>query len=80
MGLPGVVVDTHVKRLAARLALSAQDDPEKIEQDLMALLPEADWTFFSNALIWHGRQVCNAKAPRCADCPLQADCPFGRQG
>mgnify|MGYP001596304100 CR=1 FL=1 len=78
MGLPGIVVDTHVKRLAGRLGLSAQVNPDKIELDLMALLPERDWTHFSNALIWHGRRLCTARAPKCAQCPLLADCPTGQ--
>jgi endonuclease-3 len=78
MGLPGVVVDTHVKRLAGRLGLTRQTDPTKIEFDLMALLPEKDWTHFSNALIWHGRRVCGARAPKCPGCALLGDCPEGQ--
>jgi endonuclease-3 len=78
MGLPGIVVDTHVKRNAERLGLTAQTDPVKIEFDLMKLLPEKDWTFFSNALIWHGRRICGARAPQCPACPLLKDCPHGQ--
>jgi endonuclease-3 len=72
----GVVVDTHVMRLAGRLGLSAQRDREKIEQDLMALLPVTEWTRFSHRMIAHGRAVCTAKAPRCHACPIgKALCP-----
>jgi endonuclease-3 len=71
----GVVVDTHVSRLSARLGLSAQTAPEKIERDLMALIPEADWIDFSHLLIYHGRKVCKARTPLCAECVLEKDCP-----
>ncbi len=73
-GLPtGVVVDTHVARLSQRLGLTRQTDPKKIEQELMAQLPEEEWIDFSHRLIWHGRRVCTARKPRCAACPLP--CP-----
>ena len=75
-GRPAVPVDTHVARLAGRLALSRESDPEKIESDLMRLLPEEDWTFASHALILHGRRVCAARTPACGRCGLRADCPF----
>lgn len=71
----GVVVDTHVGRLARRLGLSAHEDPVKVERDLQALVPRADWTWVAHALILHGRALCSARAPRCADCPLAPDCP-----
>ncbi|MBI2426293.1 MAG: endonuclease III [Candidatus Kerfeldbacteria bacterium] len=71
----GVVVDTHVKRLAARLGLSKHTSPAKIEQDLMALFPKNEWTNLSHMLIWHGRQICTARKPRCGDCPLNRVCP-----
>lgn len=71
----GVVVDTHVSRLAGRLGLSAQKDPPKIERDLMALLPEDRWIAFSHQLIWHGRKVCQARTPRCGECTLAPLCP-----
>ncbi|MBI4718852.1 MAG: endonuclease III [Planctomycetes bacterium] len=75
----GVVVDTHVGRLATRLGLawSAKDgkDAVKIERDLMELIPRADWTFLGHALIWHGRRVCSARKPACAACHLAPDCP-----
>ena len=71
----GVVVDTHVHRISRRLQLTREDDPKKIEQDLMALLPEAEWIDFSHRLIWHGRRICTARNPKCGECPLAADCP-----
>ena len=71
----GVVVDTHVARLSFRLGLTKQTDPVKIEQDLMALLPPAEWVNFSHRLIHHGRQICIARKPKCEVCPLLADCP-----
>jgi endonuclease-3 len=71
----GVVVDTHVHRLTRLLALTRQDDPVKIEQDLMAIVPRDDWTWFSHTLIQHGRAVCIARRPRCADCVLNQLCP-----
>ena len=71
----GVVVDTHVTRISRRLGLTRQKDPEKIELDLMALLPMEEWTDFSHRLIWFGRQVCLAKDPRCDACELAELCP-----
>jgi endonuclease-3 len=71
----GVVVDTHVHRLSRRLRLTRQDDPKRIEQDLMALLPVREWIDFSHRLIWHGRKVCAARAPRCGECTLAPCCP-----
>ena len=71
----GVVVDTHVKRLAFRLGLTKETDPVKIERDLMAEIPKADWIWLSHALILHGRSVCGARKPLCANCPLAALCP-----
>jgi len=74
-GIPtGVVVDTHVKRLASRIGLSAQKMPEKIEKDLMEILPEDDWIFMGHAIIWHGRRVCDAKKPRCSECTISKVC------
>jgi endonuclease III len=70
----GVVVDTHVQRLAGRLDLSRQQDPKKIEQDLMQALPQDRWILFSHQLIWHGRRVCQARKPRCAECNLERLC------
>ena len=74
-GQPGLVVDTHVRRLAQRLGLTRESDPEKIERDLQALLEPAEWTPFSMRLILHGRTVCYARKPRCEICALAADCP-----
>jgi endonuclease III len=74
-GIPAIMVDTHVKRLSNRLGLSANADPEKIEQDLIALIPENERTDFSHRLIWHGRKVCAAKKPQCAACTLAEYCP-----
>ncbi len=71
----GVVVDTHVARLAGRLALSEQKQPEKIERDLMTLMPQTDWIDFSHLLIAHGRKVCKARTPLCAVCVLEPRCP-----
>jgi endonuclease III len=71
----GVVVDTHVHRLARLLKLTRQDDPVKIEQELMEIVPRGDWTWFSHTLIQHGRGVCIARRPRCADCVVNRLCP-----
>lgn len=71
----GVVVDTHVARLARRLGLTRATSPDKIEQDLMALFPQSEWTLLAHRLIDHGRAVCTARAPRCAACPLGDICP-----
>lgn len=74
----GIAVDTHVKRVSQRLGLTAQKDPDKIERDLMELLPRSDWYRFSYVLIEHGRQVCEAKRPRCEDCVVSHLCPASR--
>jgi endonuclease-3 len=70
----GVVVDTHVMRLSQRLDLSRNDDPKKIELDLMAILPKETWIQFSHQLIWHGRRVCHARKPKCVECNLEKLC------
>jgi endonuclease III len=70
----GVVVDTHVHRVSRRLELTRNDDPKKIEQDLMKIIPTAKWTLFSHQLIWHGRKLCIARRPKCVDCPLEDIC------
>ena len=75
-GIPGITVDTHVKRLSGRLGLTTRTDPVKIEFDLMEILPEKDWTFASHALIWHGRRVCGARSPSCLQCGLEPACPW----
>jgi endonuclease III len=71
----GVVVDTHVARLSQRLGMTTEEDPVKIEQDLIRLLPESEWIQFSHAMIWHGRKICTARKPNCADCPMDSFCP-----
>jgi endonuclease-3 len=71
----GVVVDTHVARLAARLGLTSETDPVRIEQALMPLFPRERWTMLAHLLIWHGRRVCDARKPRCAECALVEICP-----
>ena len=74
----GIVVDTHVRRLSQRLGLSRQEDPVKIERDLIRLVPRAEWGVFPHLLIWHGRRVCMARTPRCEDCVLADLCPSSR--
>ncbi|HET9425146.1 MAG TPA: endonuclease III, partial [Gemmatimonadaceae bacterium] len=74
----GVVVDTHVTRVSQRLALTKQTDPVKIEQDLMKLFPREGWTMLSHLFIEHGRQVCDARKPKCEVCPLSDLCPSSR--
>lgn len=75
-GIPGIVVDTHVKRVSARLGLTRNSAPEKIEQDLMAVVPRQDWTKASHLLIFHGRYTCKARSPLCDQCPLTSLCDF----
>ena len=70
----GIVVDTHVLRLSARLDLTRNNDPKKVEQDLMAVIPQNKWIQFSHQLIWHGRRVCVARKPKCAECNLEKLC------
>jgi endonuclease-3 len=75
----GVVVDTHVRRVTGRLGLTRNDDPEKIEVDLMALAPQKEWYDLGNTLIWHGRKICEARKPKCPDCVLIKQCPSAEQ-
>jgi endonuclease-3 len=75
----GVVVDTHVRRISRRLALTAEKDPKKIERDLMDLLPRTRWVPYSHQIIHHGRKVCNARRPKCDLCGLTALCPSAHQ-
>src|SRR3989449_10932256 len=70
----GIVVDTHVQRLAKRLDFSRNDDPKKIEQDLMQVIPKDKWILFSHQFIWHGRRVCQARKPKCVECNLESLC------
>ena len=74
-GVPGIVVDTHVGRIARRLGFTRTEDPVKVEPELMALAPRSQWTQLSHALIFHGRRICFARKPRCAACPVNEDCP-----
>jgi endonuclease-3 len=74
----GIVVDTHVRRLSQRLGLTKEDDPVKIERDLQKLVPREYWGIFPHLLIWHGRRVCLARAPRCDICVLNDLCPSAR--
>jgi endonuclease-3 len=72
----GIVVDTHVIRLSGRMGLSREKDPVKIERDLTAVVPQKDWIWFSHAMTTHGRQVCDARSPRCPECPVRRWCPY----
>ena len=76
--IEGVTVDTHVKRLSNRLGLTTNNDPVKIERDLMALLPQPDWETFSISIIYHGRAVCKARNPACFSCQLATLCPAAK--
>jgi len=70
----GVVVDTHVHRISRRLELTTNTDPQKIEQDLMRIIPREKWILFAHQIIWHGRKLCIARKPKCVDCPLENIC------
>lgn len=72
---PGITVDTHVGRLSRRMGLTTQTGPEKVERDLMRLIPKKEWTLFSHRMIYHGRQVCHARKPNCPGCALNQVCP-----
>ena len=74
-GVPGITVDTHVGRLSRRLALTVEEDPVKVERDLMAIIPRKDWTIFSHRTIFHGRQICHSRKPDCGRCPMADFCP-----
>jgi endonuclease-3 len=75
-GTPGVIVDTHVKRVTQRIGLTKETDPERIEFDLMDYVPREDWTRLSNLLIWHGRRTCTARRPLCPRCAIRALCDY----
>ena len=77
-GVPGLTIDTHMARVNQRLALTRHEDPVKIERDLMALVPEAEWTLYSHRVIHHGRVCCSARKPKCDACPLLRECPGRR--
>jgi endonuclease-3 len=74
----GIVVDTHVRRLSQRLGFTRREDPVRIERDLMRLVPRPDWARFPHLLIWHGRRVCDARRPACAECVISDLCPSSR--
>lgn len=76
-GIPGITVDTHVHRVSLRIGLTKNDDPVKIEFDLMEIVPKKEWTHFSNLLIWHGRRTCAARKPLCGICPIRKECDYG---
>ncbi len=76
-GIPGIPVDTHVHRVSQRIGLTKEDDPIKIEFDLMDIVPKAEWTHFSNLLIWHGRRTCLARKPLCEECSIRKWCDYG---
>jgi endonuclease-3 len=79
LGTPqGIVVDTHVRRLSQRLGFTKEEDPGKIERDLVRLVPREEWGIFPHLLIWHGRRVCLARAPRCEECVVNDLCPSSR--
>jgi endonuclease-3 len=71
----GIVVDTHVRRISQRLGFSKEDDPEKIERDMMQIIPKKDWIDVSHLMIFHGRRICPARKPKCAECPVSDLCP-----
>lgn len=77
-GVPGITTDTHVIRLSRLMGLSKNTDPVKLEQDLMELIPRKDWTMFSHYMIFHGRRICSARKPDCANCPVRPHCTYGR--
>ena len=79
-GIPGITVDTHFARLARRFGWTTQTDPVKIEQEVGALIPRAEWTMLSHRLIWHGRRICHARRPACGACPLARLCPSYGEG
>lgn len=78
-GVPGIIVDTHAKRLSRRLGLTREEDPVKIEFDLMRIIPKDKWTIFSHRLVFHGRAVCKARNPACGSCTIRPYCVFGNK-
>ncbi len=79
-GQPGVVVDTHVKRVAKRLGLTGSDNPDRVEKDLQQLMPKSQWTAVSQRLLLHGRYICLARKPQCHTCPVYRHCPWKEKG
>lgn len=74
--IPGITVDTHVGRVSRRLGLTREEDPVKVEFELMKIIPQPQWTHFSHQMIWHGRRICSARKPLCSQCFLRDMCPF----
>ena len=74
--VPSIIVDTHMKRVAGRLGLATQEDPDAMERELQALLPQEEWTRFSHVMTFHGRRCCVARKPRCPRCPVEKLCPW----
>ncbi|HOJ09964.1 MAG TPA: endonuclease III [Clostridiales bacterium] len=77
-GIPGVVIDTHAARLSKRIGLTKNDHPEKIEYDLMEIVPKQEWTKFCHQLVYHGRAICTARKPQCTRCPIREHCDYGQ--
>lgn len=77
-GVPGIVVDTHAKRLSKRIGFTKNDDPEKIEYDLMKIIPRENWSKFCHQLVYHGRAVCKARKPKCDECLIRPYCDYGK--
>ncbi len=77
-GIPGIVVDTHAKRLSKRIGLTRHDDPTKVEFDLMKIIPQKDWSRFCHQLVYHGRAICMARKPMCSECAISSFCDYGR--
>lgn len=77
--LEGIIVDTHVNRISRRLGLTAEKTPVKIEQDLMRVVPQKEWLHFANLLLFHGREVCQARIPHCKTCVIKSLCPSRRE-
>lgn len=75
-GIPGLTVDTHMQRVNRRLGLTSHEDPEKIEKDLMELIPQSEWTNYSHRIIFHGRSICQARRPQCDRCPITEYCRY----
>lgn len=74
--IPGIVVDTHAKRISKKIGLTKHDDPEKVEKDLMKEVPKESWSRFCHQLVYHGRAICNARKPKCEECPINQFCNY----
>ncbi|NMA65745.1 MAG: endonuclease III [Clostridiaceae bacterium] len=78
-GKPGIIVDTHCSRLSQRIGLTKSENPNIIEKDLMKIVPKSQWTMFSHYLVFHGRNICNARNPKCRDCVILLYCEYGKK-